>query len=546
MLAKIIDRVGDANPQIFRELKERLTPRNIAIAIVGSLIMQGLVLLYFYGQLPTPDSFNPVNTIINNNYCDFSFNEKGRTYDDLCKLDGAGHFFINWQRWQVDVFTCLSWILPFGLILSSVYMLVADLVQEEKRGTFNFIRLSPQSAQQIFAGKILGVPILVYIATVFILPLHLYLGCSAGDNILFLSSWYLAIGSLWFLLASAAVLYVLLGGVQAILTVIAVSCPLWMPIAAINSFASSAIDPRLSPVSTDVCWFGIAIASNAILFNTFGSICYLAASYGVWQALERRYLNPITTLISKSQSYVANLCWQLWIAGFVIPALALNHHYDAFSLGLLAGMDFTALSLLIPMLLPNKQALQDWSRYRRERVTQKHRQFWRRELVQDLIHNDKSPALLAIALNIAMAMVMWIPVSIVMLFNDFTHGINTLAGIGLGASVILIYSAIAHLGLFLNVKKRKLWITALVAGVILVPSLGAWFLSIIDAPTELVSFLLLFSPFAAMGTSQGGSSIFAAFAAQLAILAVLTHQLQRKIQLSGRSQTQEMGDGSKK
>ena len=34
-------------------------------------------------------------------------------------------------------------------------MLVADLVREEKRGTLNFIRLSPQSAQQIFVGKVL-------------------------------------------------------------------------------------------------------------------------------------------------------------------------------------------------------------------------------------------------------------------------------------------------------------------------------------------------------------------------------------------------------
>ncbi|WP_310482642.1 hypothetical protein [Chamaesiphon sp. VAR_48_metabat_403] len=538
MLNKLIDRAGDNNPQIFRELKERLTPRNIAIAIVGSLVIQGLVLLYFYGQLPIPDSLNPVDTKINNHYCDFSFNEKDRTYDDLCKLDGAGHFFINWQRWQVDVFICLSWIFPFGLILSSVYMLVADLVQEEKRGTFNFIRLSPQSAKQIFVGKILGVPILVYIAIVFMLPLHLYLGCSAGGNILFLGSWYLAIGSLWFLLANAAVFYVLLGGHQAILTTLVVSYPVWMLIAAINSFAS-AIDPRLS-VGTEASWFGIPIGSNAILFYIFWTICYLVASCGVMQALDRRYLNPTATIISKSQSYRANLVLQLWIAGFAIPILMGKSEYSyEFGLGWLAGIDLIALSLLIPLLLPNKQALQDWSRYRRERVTQQHRQFWQRELVQDLIYHDKSPGLLAIALNIGMAMVMWIPISILISFKNFTYGINLLVAIGLITSLILIYTTIAHLGLFLNVKKRKLWITALVAGVILMPSLGAWLLSTIHAPTELVSFLLLFSPFAAMGTIQGaGASIFAAFAAQLGILVVLTRQLQRKLQISGRSQTQ--------
>ncbi len=539
IIDKIIDRAGDINSQIFRELKERLTARNMAIAIVGSIVIQGLILIYFHGQIPV---FDPSTTETFDNYCNLAYPDISGGRDLLCRLDGDGKFIINWQKWHTDVFICLSWILPFGLILGSVYLLVADLVQEEKRGTLNFIRLSPQSAQQIFVGKILGVPILVYIATVLMLPLHLYLGCSAGGNILFLGSWYLAIGSLWFLLASAAVLYVLLGGFQSFLTVIVISYPLWMPIAAINSFASSTLDRQSFRGTEDVSWFWIPIASNAILFDIFGTICCLVASYGVWQALERRYLSPTATIISKSQSYIANLCWQVWIAGFVIPTLAQNdRYYDDFGLGLLAGMDFMALLLLIPMLLPSKQALQDWSRYRRERVTHQHRHFWQRELLQDLIHNDKSPALLAIAINIGMAMIVWIPVTAIALFSNPIYGINTLATIALATSLILIYTAIAHLGLFLSVKNRKLGIVALVGGVILMPSLAAGLLSISDAPDELVSFLLLFSPFAAIGATQGaGVGIFAAFAAQLAIFAALTRQLQRKLQISGRSQTKEL------
>jgi len=539
IIDKIIDRAGDINSQIFRELKERLTARNMAIAIVGSIVIQGLILIYFHGQIPV---FDPSTTETFDNYCNLAYPDISGGRDLLCRLDGDGKFIINWQKWHTDVFICLSWILPSGLILGSVYLLVADLVQEEKRGTLNFIRLSPQSAQQIFVGKILGVPILVYIATVLMLPLHLYLGCSAGGNILFLGSWYLAIGSLWFLLASAAVLYVLLGGFQAFLTVIVISYPLWMPIAAINSFASSTLDRQSFRGTEDVSWFWIPIASNAILFDIFGTICCLVASYGVWQALKRRYLSPTATIISKSQSYIANLCWQVWIAGFVIPTLAQNdRYYDDFGLGLLAGMDFMALLLLIPMLLPSKQALQDWSRYRRERVTHQHRHFWQRELLQDLIHNDKSPALLAVAINIGMAMIVWIPVTTIALFSNPIYGINTLATIALATSLILIYTAIAHLGLFLSVKNRKLWIVALVGGVIFVPSLAAGLLSISHAPDELVSFLLLFSPFAVVGIAQGaGVGIFAAFAAQLAIFAALTRQLQRKLEISGRSQTKEL------
>ncbi len=543
MLAKIIDRAGDNNPQIFRELKERLTPRNMAIAIVGSLVIQGLVLLYFYGQLPVPNSAN-IGAEIRNYYCQFSTPQYYTGDDPLCKINGAGNLLINWQKYFADLFICLSWILPFGLILGSVYMLVTDLVQEEKRGTLNFIRLSPQSAQQIFIGKILGVPILVYIATIFMLPLHLYLGCSAGGNILFVGSWYLAIGSLWFLLASLSVWYVLLGGAQAILTTLVVSYPVWMPIGAINSFALLKLD-NPSYENSSNCWFWIPIASHPILFYIFWTICLSIASYWVMQALDRRYLNPTATIISKSQSYRANLCWQIWIAGFSIPVLAQNYDYqDETVFGWLVGTDFVGLSLLMPLLLPSKQALQDWSRYRRERVTQQRRQFWQRELVQDLIYHDKSPALLAIALNIGIATSLWIPVSIFMSFRNFTYGTTLVAGIGLMASLILIYTAIAHLGLFLNVRKRKLWIGAIVAGAILVPMLGAWLLSITHAPSELISFLLLFSPFAGMGIYQSVSvGIFAAFATQLAILAALTRQLQRKLQISGRSQTKEMGVG---
>ena len=122
------------------------------------------------------------------------------------------------------------------------------------------------------------------------------------------------------------------------------------------------------------------------------------ASYWIWQALERRYLNPTATTIGKSQSYLINLCLQMGIAGFALPLIPKFRSYNDGTLMGLAVMDFMTLLLLIPLLLPSKQALQDWSRHRREQVTERHRQFWQRELVQDLINNDKSPALLAIAI----------------------------------------------------------------------------------------------------------------------------------------------------
>ena len=568
ILGKITAKVGDSNPQIFRELKERLTLRNMGIAVAATLIIQGFVLLYFNNQIPIPayddtsiagaSSHKLIET--HSKYCPVATFPNDNEYSNpvaLCSLNKDGTFRISWQNWRSDVFICLSWTLPLGLILGSVYMLVADLVREEKRGTLNFIRLSPQSARNIFIGKILGVPILVYLAVVLAIPLHLWVGFSAGATMTLFASWYLTIGSIWCLLSSAAVLYALLGGVQAIVTVIAVAFPICLPLTVINAFLSGTINHEkwLNKESEHLSWFGLTINSSAIWFYAFGTGCCLIASYWVWQALQRRYLNPTATVIGKSQSYLVNLCFQLWIAGFTIPLIFADPAKYVSTRQAVTGfaiVDFMALLLLIPMLLPSKQAIQAWSRYRRERVTHQQRKFWQRELIQDWIGNDKSPALLTIAINVGMAMIFWIPVSMLaltaptqgMTFNDFStpgHGIRLLACVCFAASLILIYAAIAHLGLFLKVRKHNLWTVAILSIAIFLPLVAAFALSPVRTPTGLAAIVLLFSPFAPIGImSLAEGSILAAFTAQLVVFTALTHQLQRKLRTAGQSQSKEL------
>jgi hypothetical protein len=547
ILDKLIDKVGDSNPQIFRELKERLTLRNIGIAIAAALLIQSFVLIYFNGQIPTPayEYYNdPGNGIpsklieAHSKYCNFTDNQYNYQ-NELCKLDGANNFNINWQSWWLDVFFCLSWIMSFGLILGSVYTLVADLVQEEKRGTLNFIRLSPQSAQKIFIGKVLGVPVLVYLATGLIIPLHLFVGLSIGAGIPLLASWYAAIGSIWFLVSSVAVLYVLLGGIQAIVTTIVVGWPLVLPIQVINWYAIRQISHQGEVGNPDISWFGLPISSSAIGFYIFGIIGCSIISFGVWQAIERRYLNPMATALGKSQSYLANLFLQIGLAGFGCAAL----FQDSSSarqgmIAFFAAIDFMALLLLIPMLLPSKQSIKDWSRHRRERTTNRHGKS-RSELLKDLLHNDNSPALLTIAINIGMAMILWVPVA--MIGFDRSDIARFLASICLGASLILIYAAIAHLCLFLNVKKRNLWIVAIITVSMILPLGIAFILSPFGTPKGLAAIAILFSPFAPIGIFQlSGGTILATFAAQLGIFGVLTRLLQRRLQISGQSQTKEL------
>jgi hypothetical protein len=546
-LTNIIDKVGDSNPQIFRELKERLTRRNITLALICAAIVQGFVLLYFNSQIPIYIPMDDAasyptqtSTSIYSSYCSFPANS---SYDDsLCRIGTNGGFNINWRKWWLDIFSCLCWMLPIGLILGSVYTLVADLVREEKRGTLNFIRLSPQSAQTIFSGKIIGVPSLIYLAIAAIIPLHFIAGINAGSSIPLLLSWYLAIGSLSFLFASATVLYVLLGGVQAILTTIAIAYPVCLPLLAINIFATYKIERGDGMTLGSLRWFGLPIVSSAIWFYAFEIGCCLIASYWVWQTLERRYLNPTATIISKSQSYRLNLCWQLWMAGFALSEILsgspIYNRTKESPINWFAAIAFAALLLLIPMLLPTKQSLQDWSRYRRERVTHQQRKFWQRELVKDLISNDRSPALLAIAINLGMALILWLPLSLFAFKYHPYDGFLFIASVFVGVTLIAIYAAIAHLALFSNFKQRKAWMIGGVGGAMFLPMIGAFVLSPSHTPTGLAAMLLVFSPLASIGISQlSASTILAAFLTQLGIFALLTRQLQRKLQQSGQSQT---------
>ncbi len=549
-ITNLIDRLGEWNPQIFRELKERLSLKNIGLATGTAILIQGFVWFYYNSQIPIPITYTTkdgASEIAENysHYCKVSGAVEEYSRSSICTLSSSVNlaFNINWQTWWLDVFVCLSWMLAMGLILGTVYLLVADLVQEEKRGTLNFIRLSPQSASTIFLGKILGVPSLVYLAASLMVPLHLIAGISAGASIPLLAGWYATIGAGWFLLASTATLYVLLGGIQAILTVGVVAWPTGMMVLMINTFASATIERSewlIKPYSSILRWFGLPISASALWLYAFIVGSCLVTTYWIWQALERRYLNPTATVVAKFQSYLLNFCFQVWIAGFAISALATTDGYSLKSqLSAWATLDFIGLFFLIPLLLPSKQALQDWSRYRRERRTQA-RKLWQRDLLQDLVGNDKSPALLAIAINLGIALALWIPV-VPISGNSFSFSFRFIAGLCVGTSLILIYTAIAHWGLFLNFKKRNLWIVAIVLGVMLLPIGCTFVLSPNQTPTGIAAIVLLFSPFAPIGIfNLAGSTILATFAAQLVLLSGLTYQLQRKIQVTGQSQTKQL------
>lgn len=169
-MISIYQKLGEKNAQLFRELKGRLKPKNVALALGISFVAQLLIIMSFRSRLPAPHLSD-----ITSKYCtgmlpEYYYNEYN------CIKDVAGNWNINWQLWWSDVFITLSLISTIAILTVGTYIIISDLAREERNGTLNFIRLTPQSTQNIFLGKLLGVPILLYLAAAAVIPLHLWSG----------------------------------------------------------------------------------------------------------------------------------------------------------------------------------------------------------------------------------------------------------------------------------------------------------------------------------------------------------------------------------
>jgi hypothetical protein len=161
----------DSNPQLFREIQGKLKTRNVVIAAAIAVIAQFIAVVFLLGQLPDLKTRGEqcgrygVALV----YQEYS--------NQICYAQNdGGNWVINWQLWWLDLFIILSLIGILALLVVGTYLLTADMVREEERGTLNFIRLTPQSAGSVLLGKILGVPILIYTAIALLLPLHLVAG----------------------------------------------------------------------------------------------------------------------------------------------------------------------------------------------------------------------------------------------------------------------------------------------------------------------------------------------------------------------------------
>ena len=515
------------NPQLFREIKGRFKIRNVAIVIFASLLCQFLFMRNFLSKLPEKYGADIIMNKLNNyHYC-----IQPKEY--YC----TG---INWSNWWTDIFLAFSWFLFTLTLLGGVYILVANFVKEERLGTLNFIRLSPQSSEDILLGKFLGVPILIYLVTILFLPLHLWANISSGLSLyLFFAFYAILILSCCFFY-NASLIFVFLGGNQPWLATILVGMLSWPIMAYFHSEYYRNFN-LINGYKYDIDEFYYLHPEEIVILI----IVFILLIYWIWQAVNRCYRNPNSTIISKKQSYWFMACLQVAILIFCFHIIEKNSSYIFDELlSILLPINLFIFLLLITFLSSQRQTLQDWARHRHLQVNNDETVIVKGlalSLKQDLIWGEKSPPLVAIGINLVITATIWI--SGILLFNH-----NQINGITLPAiltlilslNLILIYAVIIQLVLLMKVKNPKIWAVGILGSLIALPPIALLLLLITPENSPNIWLFSNFPWFSLAHNSLAITPMLITIVAHWSVFTLLTLQLTRKIQKLGASDSHKL------
>jgi ABC-2 family transporter protein len=620
MMLNFIDKLGDWNPQLLRELKGRLKIFPVLIAFATSLI--GQLILFFYQLREFPGSklsiydnlcklhlsFEKERVILENQLQtqyqqlqeQFKFYSGGTNYDatklqeiksqiQAVQTQKSNIYItlnnrycpteqIDFQLWWRDhweyIFLTLSVVFIFTLLVSGTYLLINNLSQEERRGTLNFLRLTPQPEVSILTGKLLGVPILIYLVTLTAVPLHIWAGRSAKIALSYILSYYAVLIAACIFFYSAALLFgifcrVFAGfqpwlGSGAVLLFLMIS----MGFASSGSYSNNPSDwlrifspldmtnylfPNLFSRSyhsgiqlARFEFFGLPIGQNVVALVSVHILNYGLCSYWIWQALKRCFRNPNATILSKQQSYFMVACFELISLGFLMPHLGgkmreFTGHHDLFEdIAWLYFLNFFLVLGLIAILSPHRQTIQDWARYRHQNIANG-KGFWKNSVLSDLIFGEKSPVIVAIAINLAIAATIFVIRIFIIPGVDVSNGdkIQVLLGVFLSISLIMIYATIAQIMLLIKTPKRSLWTIGTVGAAISLPSLILSLLQVGISNQQNILWLFSSTPWYGIEHSAA-TTIFMATLANFTVLALLNFQLTRQVKLAGESATKAL------
>ncbi|OUL31005.1 ABC transporter permease [Nostoc sp. RF31YmG] len=628
MTFNFIDKLGDWNPQLFRELKGRLKFFNVLIALTISVVTQLGIFLYQLADFPGKkylmsgtycnlskvyqqqinflnQSIDQVQQKINlysgNKNSDLtrvqelkaqlsSLTDKRSNLDDILYQWPCPPAQVNMQLWWQDhwkyIFMTLSVMFVFTLLVSGTYLLISNLAQEERRGTLNFLRLSPQSEASILSGKMLGVPVIIYLMVLAALPLNIWAGISANISVISIFSFYAVLLASCIFFYSNALLFGLISrwfsgfqpwlGSGLVLFFLFISLQTlaysgdfhntatWLRLLSPFEMMSYLL-PRTNESSLQqLQFFFIPIGKS-----TFGILAIHLLNYGVciywaWQAMKRRFRNPDGAILNKVQSYFLVASYQVIFWGFTLqyyknycPSYRRDSsnvcYYDLnYQIGqnwvFIAFFNIVLLFALLVIILPHRQTIQDWARYRHQKISN-FQTFWRNSWLQAWILEEKSPALVAMAINLAIAtmpLIVWIIVAPVLNIHhnntiDWVNDLGRLKAImavALFISLMMIYATLAQLMLLMKTHKRAFWAFGTVGAAIFLPPI---FLGILGIKPTAYPVAWLFSTFPWAGLEYAASfTIFKALIFELGVIILLNIQLTKQVKLAGESATKAL------
>ncbi len=507
MLTQLLDKLGESNPQLFRELKGRLNRRSVVSVSFISAIIQCIMV-----------------GVLSKENC-IAWSEDTGGYCQQYEM------VIQWE------FVChsLSFILPFLLFAGGVYLLSSNLVKEQRRGTLNFLRLSPRTSQNILLGKLLGVPVLLYLGVGFAIPLHLMGAIAAGVPFAWVFGFYSVIAALGTFLYMASLLntlFVAKGQYQPIVSSVLAG---WLG----YSFVSFVLY-YFSWDDSQFKWLGFEwffwedLGKNYPLGFSWLLISLLVGSYWIWQGLNRQFKNPLGTLLSKAQSYGVVASLQVWILGFFYPVMN-QAQIEETLMPMMFGISILTLGLfllIIPAISPQRQTLLDWARYAHEDRGQGGKRSYSKWL--DWIGGEKSPSVVAIAINLGIVAAIWMP-WILLCQVSFPTPLTAGVALLMTLNLIWIYGAIAQSLSFIKFPKPGLLSMGMVmAALILPPLVFGLFSQTVSVNTTLWMLFVFGSPWLALAEASA-MAIFVSLLGQLAAIATLTLTLNHQIHKAGAS-----------
>jgi hypothetical protein len=155
---------------------------------------------------------------------------------------------------------------------------------------------------------------------------------------------------------------------------------------------------------------------------------------------------------------------------------------------------------------------------------------WRRYPILDLIWSDKSPAVVAIAINFLSSVIILTPWALLEKSEN-----NGYWGVIFCLNLILIYAAITQLFLFTKTRNQEMWAACTVGGTILLPPLILSMLLLTPEKAPILWLALTFGGFWSSSVAASGNTILLSILSQWSVLVLLNFKLRSQLKLAGES-----------